>query len=83
MNRPTPDRSYRIDAAARLRLQPGVDPDALEQLLQYFRAESRASHVEMLIVALLAALAALIGGILMIPLNDVCRRPMRPRPNER
>jgi hypothetical protein len=47
MTRPTPDRSYRIESAARLRLQPGVDADALEQLLQHFPAESRASHLEM------------------------------------
>jgi hypothetical protein len=47
MSLPSPDRNYRIDAAARLRLRPGVDPDALERLLQYFPAESRASHLEM------------------------------------
>jgi hypothetical protein len=30
-----------------VRLKPGVDPDALERLLQYFPAESRLSHLEM------------------------------------
>lgn len=44
---PTPDRAYRIDADERPRLQSGVDADALERLLQYFPAESRASHLEM------------------------------------
>ena len=44
---PTPDSSYHIDAAARLRLQPGVDPDALERLLRCFPKESRTSHLEM------------------------------------
>ena len=44
---PTPDRSYRIDAAARLRLKRDVDADALERLLQYFPAESRTSHLDM------------------------------------
>lgn len=46
----TPDASdarYRITAAARLRLKRGIDPDALERLLQHFPAESRASHLEM------------------------------------
>ena len=47
MTLPTPDRGYRIDAAARLRLKRDVDADALERLLQYFPAESRASHLEM------------------------------------
>jgi hypothetical protein len=47
MTRLTPDRSYRIDAAARARLHPGVDAEALERLLQHFPAESRASHLEM------------------------------------
>jgi len=47
MSPPSPDRTYRIDAAARLRLRPGVDPEALECLLQYFPAESRESHLEM------------------------------------
>jgi hypothetical protein len=44
---PTPDPSYHIDAAARARLQPGVDPDALERLLRCFPAESHASHLDM------------------------------------
>ena len=47
MGLPTPDRNYHIGAAARSRLQPGVDADALERLLQYFPAESRASHLDM------------------------------------
>lgn len=47
MRPPTPDRAYRIDADERSRLQSGVDADALERLLQYFPAESRASHLEM------------------------------------
>ena len=38
---------YRLDAATRSRLNPGVDADALEQLLQHFPAESRPSHLEM------------------------------------
>jgi hypothetical protein len=44
---PTPDRNYHIGAAPRSRLKPGVDADALERLLQYFPAESRASHLDM------------------------------------
>ena len=44
---PAPDPTYHIDAAARARLQRGVDPDALERLLQCFPAESRASHLDM------------------------------------
>ena len=47
MTRPTPDRMYHLDATARSRLNPGVDPDALERLLQYFPAESRPSYLEM------------------------------------
>ena len=47
MSLPSPDHTYRIDAASRRRLQPGVDSEALERLLQYFPAESRASHLEM------------------------------------
>ncbi len=47
MTAPTPDRGYRIDAAARSRLQSGVDVDALERLLQHFPADSRPSHLEM------------------------------------
>ena len=47
MTLPTPDRGYRIDAAARLRLKRDVDADALERLLQYFPAESRTSHLDM------------------------------------
>ena len=47
MTTPTPDRGYRIDTVARSRLRPGVDADALEHLLQYFPAESRASHLDM------------------------------------
>ena len=47
MTRLKPDLSYHIDAVARASLQPGVDPDALERLLQYVPAESRASHLEM------------------------------------
>jgi hypothetical protein len=47
MAQPTPDDSYHIDAAARARLQPGVDADALERLLRCFPAESRASHLDM------------------------------------
>jgi len=42
MSLPSPDHTYRIDAASRRRLQPGVDSEALERLLQYFPAESRA-----------------------------------------
>jgi hypothetical protein len=42
---PLPDPNYHLDAAARLRLKPGVDAEALERLLQYFPAESRASHL--------------------------------------
>ena len=44
---PTPDASYSIDAAARARLQPGVDADALERLLRCFPTEFRASHLDM------------------------------------
>ena len=47
MPTPAPDRDYHIDADARSRLNRGVDPDALERLLQYFPAESRQSHLEM------------------------------------
>ena len=42
-----PDSRYRIPAAARLRLRPEIDPNALERLLQHLPAESRASHLEM------------------------------------
>ena len=44
---PTPDRDSHIDVDAGSRLQPGVDADALERLLQCFPPESRASHLEM------------------------------------
>ena len=44
---PPPDRNYHIGAAARLRLQPGVDPDVLERLLRYIPVEARAAHLEM------------------------------------
>ena len=44
---PTSDLSYHLDAAARARLQPGVDANALESLLRYFPAESRVSHLDM------------------------------------
>ena len=47
MPTPTPDRGYHLDADARSRLRPGVDPDALERLLRHFPAESRHSHLEM------------------------------------
>ena len=49
---PTPDPSCHIDDAARARLQPGVDPDALERLLRCFPAESRASHLDMFSIRL-------------------------------
>jgi hypothetical protein len=52
---PTPDPSCHIDAAARAKLQPGVDPDALERLLRCFPPESRASHLEMFSVRHLVA----------------------------
>jgi hypothetical protein len=51
MSLPSPDPSYHISAAARMRLQPGVDPEALERLLQYFPPEARASHLEMFSIA--------------------------------
>jgi len=41
------DRGYRLDADARSRLKQGIDPDALERLLQHLPAESRGSHLEM------------------------------------
>jgi len=44
---PTADYNYHIDPGTRSRLQPGVDADALERLLQYFPAESRPLHLEM------------------------------------
>jgi hypothetical protein len=47
MSTPEPDRSYRIDAAQRALICPGVDVAALEELLQYFPAESRDSHLAM------------------------------------
>lgn len=47
MTGPIPDRSYRIDPTERSRLQPGVDADALERLLQHFPADSRSSHLDM------------------------------------
>ena len=47
MSTPEPDRSYRIDAAQRAFIRPGVDVAALEELLQYFPAESREGHLAM------------------------------------
>jgi hypothetical protein len=44
--------NYHIDADARSRLRRGVDPDALERLLQHLPAESRQSHLEMFSVRL-------------------------------
>jgi hypothetical protein len=47
MSTPEPDRSYRIDAAQRALIRPGVDVAALEELLQYFPDESREGHLAM------------------------------------
>jgi hypothetical protein len=47
MATPKPDRSYRIDATQRALIRPGVDVAALEELLQYFPADSRDSHLAM------------------------------------
>ena len=55
MSEQIPDPAYRIDPDARARLQLGVDPDALERLLQFFPASSRELHLEMFMTRVMIA----------------------------
>jgi hypothetical protein len=73
MSEQLPDPNYRIDAAARARLREGVDPNALELLLQHFPAASRARHLEMF-----SQLSGkyLVGGRVLTAISDPSQQAM-------